>query len=88
MHEALLQLCKEAMNFKDIYTACWDWLFVVPLCHFLSGLSKPFASIDYMHSKVGDRAVEFGYSELRGKLTQGYVYKCKLILLNCVKCLY
>ena len=75
VQQAVLQLCKNAMKFKTISKACWDWLYVLPLCHFLSGAIQPFASLEYNPSYLGAiRAKKFGYDELRSKLKPGYYY--------------
>jgi hypothetical protein len=75
VQQAVLQLCKNAMKFKTISEPCLDWLYVLPLCHFLSGAIQPFASLEYNPSHLGGlRAKKFGYDELHGKLKPGYNY--------------
>ena len=74
MSEAVLRLCKDAMKFKT-NEKNWDWLYVLPLCHFLSGLCKPFASLAYHPEKehFNARAKTYGYDDLKPKLSAGYV---------------
>ena len=60
---------------------CWDWLFVLPLCDFLSGDIEQFATLEYRPTLVSaERANEFGYEELRkhSRFQPGYV--CLLLL--------
>ena len=74
--QAILQLCKDAMKFKTT-VPCWDWLFVLPLCDFLSGDAEPFARLEYRPTLVGvKRAQEFGYGELRtrSQFQPGYIH--------------
>ena len=71
---AILRLCKKAM----ISISNWelDWLSVLPLCHFLSGSCEPFASLEYNPENIqfNARAKEFGYVDVRQKLSLGYVH--------------
>ena len=74
-HQAILLLCKSAMKFRTISEAHWDWLYVVPLCDFLSGATEPFAGLQYKSTLVGDvRVKTFGYEELRHQIIPGYCY--------------
>ena len=68
MAKCVLRLCKDAMNFKVVSTT-WDWLFVLPLCHFLFGACEPFASpkLDPVPSDFSARAEEFGYNKVVNK---------------------
>ena len=74
LHTATLHLCKEAMEFKSINTANWDWLRVIPLCHFLSSGCKPFSVLECTPTLevFSARAENYGYKDLRTKLTEGY----------------
>ena len=69
---AVLQVCKAAMKFKPIEN-CWNWLCVLPLCHFLSGACKPFISLEYKLEKSHfyARAEKFGYNAIKPKLSPG-----------------
>ena len=87
VHEGVLRLCKEAMMFKTAQRN-WDWLFVLPLCHFLSGACDPFASLN-LNPTLRDftsRAQDYSYNELRKKNLQGYCLfsssLCIIILLQ------
>ena len=74
MHLAVLKLCKEAMKqIKKDDT--WDWLYVLPLCHILSGTCTLYDNIEYYPQKhhFFDRVDEYGYQELQHKLSLGYV---------------
>ena len=75
--QAILRLCKSAMRSKTS-EPCLDWLFVLPLCDFLSGEIKPFfASLEYRQILLSsERAEEFGYKGLHinNQFRSGYVY--------------
>ena len=53
----------------------WDWLFVLPLCHFLSRACRPFAGINlYPECKdFTSRAKDYNYDELQKRHFQGYI---------------
>ena len=72
--KAVLSLCKDAMKFKTIERN-WDWLYVLPLCHFLSGLCQPFASPEYHPRKehFSARAEAYGYDNVKPNINVGYV---------------
>lgn len=70
--KGVLRLCKDAMKSK----ITWDWLFVLPLCHFLSGACQPFASPNLYPKRTDFNATaqQFGYDEvLKKKSLQGYI---------------
>ena len=69
-----MQLCKEAMKFKT-NNVNWDWLSVLPLCHFMSGCCEPFCDLEYKPEKkhFDARAKDFGYDDLRSKLEPGLI---------------
>ena len=54
----------------------WDWLYVLPLCHYLSGSCQPFASLECQPEKKHffARAEAYGYDNVKAKLKAGYVY--------------
>ena len=71
--EGILWLCKEAMKFKMGQTNR-DWLFVLPLCHFLSGACEPFARLAlYPVKRDFSARVEEYYKGLQQKSLEGYV---------------
>ena len=81
MIKGVLRLCKDAMKSKSS-TATWDWLFVLPICHFLSGSWEPFASpkLYPVPNDFFGRAKEFGYDDvLRKKSLRGYILYSTLI---------
>ena len=49
---ALSKLFKEAMSYSG--SAVFDWLYVVPLYHFMNGDCKPYTKLDYS-AKIGAR---------------------------------
>ena len=61
------------MKFRTISEACWDWLYVVPLCDFLSGATEPFAELMYKSTFSTDRVKKFGYEGLRHQIIPGYI---------------
>ena len=67
VQEAILHLCKAAMKVN----AHWDWLCVVPLCHFLSRYCEPFGNPSEKSKEFGARADEFGYRNLQSKVQKG-----------------
>ena len=75
--QAILWLCKCAMRSKTS-EPCLDWLFVLPLCDFLSGDAEPFfSSLEYRPTLFSSgRAEEFGYKGLHisNQFKPGYVY--------------
>ena len=81
MKFSVLNLCKEAMKLTT-KEPCWDWLYVLPLCHFMSGACEPYASLEYNPENIrfNARAIQFGYNDLRQRITPGYVcisiHKC------------
>ena len=69
--QALVQLFKKAMNFENTLEACWDWLFVLPLYHFLSGYCEPFAPLGSKKPQFDCCATKLGYKDLQKKLIPG-----------------
>jgi hypothetical protein len=79
--KGVLRLCKDAMKSKSS-TVTWDWLSVLPICHFLSGACEPFASpkLNALQNDFSGRAEEFGYVDvLRKKSLRGYILYSTLI---------
>ena len=72
MSAAIKRLCKEAMKFKT-KEANWDWLYALPLYHFMLRFCEPFASLEYDPEKIqfNARARLFDYDEFRKKLKPG-----------------
>ena len=73
--EAVLHICRVAMK-KVTHKDCnYDWLYVLPLCHFLSGVCKPYDNIDYYPEKhqFYVRVEAYGYNDLRPNISPGYV---------------
>ena len=73
---AIGELCNEAIKFtfkED--PPNWDWLYVLPLYHFLSRACEPFASLEYDPEKIqfNVKAWEFDYHRVSKKMTKGYV---------------
>ena len=74
--EAVLHICKVAMKKVTHKDYNYDWLYVLPLCHFLSGFCKPYDNIDYYPEKYQfyARVEAYGYKDLRPNiLSPGYV---------------
>ena len=71
---AIRDFCKEAMKFTTKENN-WDWPFVLPLYHFLSGDCEPFASLEYNPENIqfNVRANDLDYRGVRQKITKGYV---------------
>jgi hypothetical protein len=71
---AIIRLCKEAMKFKT-KEANLDWLYALPLYHFMLRFCEPFASLEYDPEKLqfNARARLFDYDEFRKKLKPGLV---------------
>ena len=71
---AILRLCTEGMKLKSFSGSMLDWLFVIPLCHFLSGDCIQFQSLNYEPS----REVFYQWTEKYGykdqKICKGYGY--------------
>ena len=44
--KAVKMICEGAIK-ASTKEACWDWLYVLPLYHFTSELSKPFMDLQY-----------------------------------------
>ena len=65
------------MKFRNISEAQWDWLYVVPLCDFLSGATEPFAGPIYKSTFSTVRVKKFGYEDLRDLIIPGYIYTSK-----------
>lgn len=76
VNSAIFCLCKVAM--RKTKESCLDWLYVLPLCHFMSGLCEPFANLDYDIDKLriqfNSRAEKFGYSDIQCQHLSGYGY--------------
>ena len=72
VYDAVLRICKDAM--KKATHNC-DWLYVLPLCHFLSGSCKPYDNVEYYPTKYQfhARAVTYGYKEVQPNILPGYV---------------
>ena len=85
VYEAVLHICKVAMK-KVTHKDCnCDWLYVLPLCHFLSGSCKPYDNIDYYPRKEQfyARVDAYGYNEVKPKLLTGYITdQCVILCSN------
>ena len=79
VHDGVLRLCREAMKFR---TANWDWLGVLPLCHFLSGACHPFANLSLYPTRKDftSRAEKYGYNGLSRNNLNGYILLSVLFL--------
>lgn len=72
--EALRTFCTHLLHEKDLRSP--EWLFSVPLIHFLRGVSKPFERPVFVPEKIqwGDKTL--GLGQIRGKTNDkeyGYV---------------
>ena len=66
------RLFKEAMT-AGIREPVWDWLYVLPLYHFMNGESDPFMSLEYDPEKIkfNARAADLDLRNVKFKVPLG-----------------
>ena len=74
--KAVALLCEEAIKAK-ISEPCWDWLYVLPLYHFMKGLSEPFMDLQFdFKSRELDataKELELNINAVKRKMPNGYM---------------
>ena len=71
--KAVELLCEEAIK-AGTREPCWDWLYVLPLYHFMKGLSEPFMGLqhDFRSIQFNATAKELDLYAVKKNITNGY----------------
>ena len=71
--EAVKLLCEEAIK-AGTSEPCWDWLYVLPLYHFMKGISEPFMDLQYNLKDIQFYATskELDLFAVKNKMPDGY----------------
>lgn len=73
MASAIKRLCKEAMTDKPV----WDWLYILPLYHFMKDSKESIMIPEYDPTKIliNAREKDLGLGNMKTKVPLGYVNK-------------
>lgn len=73
--DAVACLCKVAMKSRTSEPV-WDWLYVLPLYHFMKDDLEPYMKPEYDPSKIfiSARAKELDLTDVKNKVPIGYAY--------------